>query len=126
MSTKIKKPNRHAEEISVRTTPKQFEAFVKGIGKCSLLNARRLRSDVTGQIRKTRAVVADRSAEDTGDGQNVSELTDYIERLYLAKRKADQRIAELGGQEPRNVSRLVLTLRNDLRLMFFSATFCTV
>ena len=98
---KIKKPNRHAEEISAQTTPKQFEAFVKGIGKCSLLNARRLRSDVTGQIRKTRAVIAETSGE---EGEKVSELTDYIERLYLAKRRADQRIAELGGQENRNVS----------------------
>lgn len=49
---------RKTEEISASTDPKQFEAFVRGIGRCSsLLDARRLRSDVAGQIRKTRALV---------------------------------------------------------------------
>ena len=69
---------------------------------------------MTGQIRKTKALVAERSSEETGD---VSDLTGYIERLYLAKRRADQRIAELGGQESRNVSGFVL--RVELQLMIY-------
>lgn len=47
-----------AEAISASTSSKQFGSFVRGIGKSnSLLDVRRLRSDVTDQIRKTRALV---------------------------------------------------------------------
>ena len=31
---------------------------------------------------------------------------DYIERLYVAKRRADKRIEELGGQDMSSVSRI--------------------
>lgn len=99
----IKKPE---EIISARTNPKQFDLFLKGIGKCSnLLDARRLRSDVAAQIRKTRALTSDRDPQDSVEGgQRVADLLDYIDRLYVAKRKADKRIAELGGSETSNVS----------------------
>lgn len=113
---------RRAEEISASTNIKQFEAFVRGIGRCSsLLDARRLRSDVAGQIRKTRALVGEcemgvervgadetlaegRRKDEIVDGHKVSHLIDYIERLYVAKRRADKRIEELGGQDMSSVS----------------------
>ncbi|KAK4703178.1 sorting nexin-25, partial [Phenoliferia sp. Uapishka_3] len=91
---------RRTEEISVRTNPKQFETFVRGIGKCnSLLDARRLRSDVASQIRKTRSAVEGKSKNDYVDGHKVSDMLEYIERLYTARRKADKRIEQLGGME---------------------------
>lgn len=58
-STTIKRARR-TEEISATTDPKQFEAWVRGIGRTSsLLDVRRLRSDVTGQIRKTTALIGE-------------------------------------------------------------------
>lgn len=50
------KPSR-TDEISVATSTKHFEIFVKRIGKRSLADARRLRNDVNGQIRKTKILV---------------------------------------------------------------------
>lgn len=54
-----KRPRR-TEEISVRTSTKQFESWVRGIGRCgNLADARRLRSDVSGQIRKVRGMLGE-------------------------------------------------------------------
>ena len=105
-ATSIRRASSRAktEEISARTNPRQFEAFVRGIGKCnSLLDARRLRSDVAGQVRKTRAAVEGRRKGDTVDGMKVADLLEYIERLLVARRKADKRIEQLGGIEASSV-----------------------
>lgn len=60
LSPTITKRSRRTEEISVRTPTKQFESWVRGIGRCSnLADARRLRSDVSGQIRKVRASIGE-------------------------------------------------------------------
>jgi len=97
--------SRPTEEISVRTTPRQFDAFLRGIDKCkNLLDAKRLRSDVAGQIRKAKAAVGDRAGEEVVDGVKVSVLTSHIERLYGAKTRADERIARLGGVQSKSVS----------------------
>lgn len=51
---------KRTEEISVRTSTKQFESWVRAISKSNnLLDVRRLRSDVTAQIRKTKALVGE-------------------------------------------------------------------
>lgn len=45
------------EIISVRTSARQFDAWLKGISRCSTLaGAKRLRSDVTAQIRRAKTV----------------------------------------------------------------------
>lgn len=45
------------EIISVRTSARQFDAWLKGISRCSTLaDAKRLRSDVTAQIRRAKTV----------------------------------------------------------------------
>ena len=45
------------EIISVRTCARQFDAWLKGISRCSTLaDAKRLRSDVTAQIRRAKTV----------------------------------------------------------------------
>lgn len=114
------KRSRRTEEISVRTPTKQFESWVRGIGRCSnLADARRLRSDVSGQIRKVRASIGElqfacyrqaipepsplfpdgRPVDELVDGVKVADWLSFVERLYAAKRKADKRIAELGGME---------------------------
>lgn len=96
---------RTEEVISFRTNAKQFDKFVSGIAKCnSLLDARRLRSDVSGQIRKTRAMLADlERGKEVEDGQCESDLLEWVERLGVAKMRADKRIVELGGLEGTNV-----------------------
>lgn len=48
--------------ISVKTDTKSFESFVKGIGKVdSLMDLRRLRSDLGGEIRKTKGCLGELS-----------------------------------------------------------------
>lgn len=50
---------KEAEEISSKTSAKDFDAFVRGIiGKSgSLWEVRRLRSDLGGQVRKSRDLI---------------------------------------------------------------------
>jgi sorting nexin-25 len=58
LTKSARSPTRKTDEISATTSNKSFESFVRGIGKCSnLLDARRLRSDVTGQITKNKLLV---------------------------------------------------------------------
>ena len=47
-----------AELITIRTDIPQFESFVRSINRCSsLLDARRLKNDVVGEIRRTRLLL---------------------------------------------------------------------
>ncbi|GAA5874051.1 hypothetical protein JCM1840_006129 [Sporobolomyces johnsonii] len=89
---------RRTETISVRTSPKQFDSWMKGISRCgSLADAKRLRSDVTAQIRKAKGLTDGQNLDDVVEGVKVADWIDYIERLYSAKRKVDKRIVQLGG-----------------------------
>lgn len=48
-------PKRRTEVVTVRTGSRQFDAWLKSIGRCaSLQEARRLKSDVSGQIRRAK------------------------------------------------------------------------
>ncbi|GAA6062804.1 hypothetical protein JCM10212_006165 [Sporobolomyces blumeae] len=87
------------ENISVRTGQKQFDSWLKGISKTkNVADAKRLRSDVSTQIRKAKALVDGKAPEDTVEGVKVAAWLVFIERLVSAKRAIEQRIAELGGQ----------------------------
>ncbi|GAA5905254.1 Mdm1p [Sporobolomyces salmoneus] len=89
---------RRTETISVRTGQRQFDAWLKGIGKTkNLADAKRLRSDLTGQIRKAKGMTEGRTPEEIVEGVKIAQWNDYIDRLQTAKRKIDQRIEELGG-----------------------------
>lgn len=47
-----------AETITIRTDIRQFESFLRSINRCSsLLDARRLKNDVVGEIRRTRMLL---------------------------------------------------------------------
>jgi hypothetical protein len=47
-----------AEAITLRTDQRQFDSFLRSIGHMSsLLDARRLKSDITSEIRRTRALL---------------------------------------------------------------------
>ncbi|TKA57510.1 hypothetical protein B0A53_00741 [Rhodotorula sp. CCFEE 5036] len=87
------------EIISVRTSARQFDAWLKGISRCSTLaDAKRLRSDVTAQIRRAKTVTDGRQLEESVEGVTVAQWIDYIERLYVAKRRIDKQIIKLGGE----------------------------
>lgn len=46
------------ERITIRTDIRQFESFLRSINSCSsLLDARRLKNDVVGEIRRTRVLL---------------------------------------------------------------------
>jgi len=51
-------PAGYTERITIRTNLRQFESFLRSISRCSsLLDARRLKNDVVGEIRRTRILL---------------------------------------------------------------------
>jgi sorting nexin-25 len=63
------------ELITIRTDIRQFESFLRSINRCSsLLDARRLKNDVVGEIRRTRLSLGNSQLH---TGQNKSNST-YI------------------------------------------------
>ena len=48
------------DRITIRTDARHFESFLRSIGRCSsLLDARRLKNDIMGEIRRTRALLGE-------------------------------------------------------------------
>ncbi|GAA5943220.1 hypothetical protein JCM3775_004540, partial [Rhodotorula graminis] len=94
---------RKTEVVTVRTSARQFDAWLANIGALTTLgDARRLRSDVTSQIRRAKLATDGKSLDDMVDGVKVADWIDFIERLYTAKRKIDRRIGKLGGPDSRD------------------------
>lgn len=88
------------ERITIRTNMRQFESFLQSINKCSsLLDARRLKNDVVGEIRRTRVLLANHEKEDWINGEKTEDVVAFLDRLYTAKRKVEERIVVLGGEE---------------------------
>ena len=93
------------EDINSRTGIRHFEAFLKSIGRTdSLLDARRLKNDVTNEIRKTRLTLANHENEEWINGEKTESIVAYLDRLYTAKKKVEKRIAILGGAADDSVS----------------------
>ncbi|KIJ53798.1 hypothetical protein M422DRAFT_775777 [Sphaerobolus stellatus SS14] len=87
-----------SEDINLRTDPRRFESFLRSISRCdSLLDARRLKNDIVGEIRRTRALLANHEKDDWINGEKTEDVVAYLDRLYTAKRKVEKRIAVLGG-----------------------------
>ncbi|KIK70642.1 hypothetical protein GYMLUDRAFT_32683 [Collybiopsis luxurians FD-317 M1] len=93
------------ETITIRTDAHQFESFLRSINRCSsLLDARRLKNDVLGEIRRTRMLLANHEKDDWINGERTEDVVAFLDRLYTAKRRAEQRIVELGGGDDSNQS----------------------
>ncbi|KAJ6483907.1 PhoX domain-containing protein [Mycena vulgaris] len=120
------------ETITIRTDARQFESFLRSINRCSsLLDARRLKNDVVGEIRRTRLSLANHEKEDWINGEKTEDVVAFLDRLYTAKRKVEERIVVLGGgdgleristyQEPGPKSGLTLrdVLQNPSSLSYF-------
>ncbi|GAA6001982.1 hypothetical protein JCM10207_003023 [Rhodosporidiobolus poonsookiae] len=89
---------RRTEAVTVRTSPRHFDNWIKGISTIKDVgDAKRLRSDVTGQIRRAKAMTDGKALDELVDDVRVAEWIDFVERLYAAKRKVDRRIVKLGG-----------------------------
>ncbi|KAI8990622.1 PXA domain-containing protein [Trametes punicea] len=92
-------PATTTETITIRTDAKQFESFLRSINRCSsLLDARRLRNDIMGEIRRTRALLANNANSDWINGEKTEDIVAFLDRLYTAKRKVEKRIVILGGE----------------------------
>ncbi|KAF9531921.1 PhoX domain-containing protein [Crepidotus variabilis] len=88
------------ERITTRTSARQFESFLRSINRCSsLLDARRLKNDIVGEIRRTRLLLASHQKEDWIDGEKTEDVVAFLDRLYTAKRKVEDRIVVLGGED---------------------------
>ncbi|KAJ3494341.1 hypothetical protein NLJ89_g10828 [Agrocybe chaxingu] len=120
------------ERITIRTNVRQFESFLRSISHTSsLLDARRLKNDIVGEIRRTRLLLANHEKEDWIDGEKTEDVVAFLDRLYTAKRRVEERIVVLGGeddsqkqtpiQEPEPKSKISLRdiLRNPNSLSYF-------
>lgn len=93
------------ERITTQTNPRQFESFLRSIDHCSsLLDARRLKNDIVGEIRRTRLLLANHEKDDWIEGEKTEDVVAFLDRLYTAKRKVEARIIILGGEDHSSVS----------------------
>ncbi|KAH8835579.1 PhoX domain-containing protein [Flagelloscypha sp. PMI_526] len=87
-----------AERITIHTDARQFESFLRSINRTSsLLDARRLKNDILGEIRRTRTSLANHENEDWISGEKTEDVVAFLDRLYTAKRNVEERIIVLGG-----------------------------
>ncbi|KAI8968665.1 PXA domain-containing protein [Pilobolus umbonatus] len=78
---------------------KSFQDFLKMIQEeQNVLDLKRVRNDIVTQIRKKKALIADRDPEEVMDGERVSDIMIYINRLMVAKKRADKKIGTLSGE----------------------------
>ncbi|KAG0088556.1 Intermediate filament protein [Podila epicladia] len=74
-----------------------FEDFLKMIKRCdSLLDVKRIRNAIVTQIRKKKSLIENREKDDIVNGK-VEDIIVYINRLDIARRRAEKRIEALGG-----------------------------
>ena len=85
-------------DITSRTGVHQFEAWLRSISRIdSLLDARRLKNDIANEIRKKRILLANHEKEDWIAGDKTEDLVAYLQRLYTARNRVEERIAVLSG-----------------------------
>ena len=121
------------ETITVRTDARHFESFLRSISRtASLLDARRLKNDIVGEIRRTRVLLgkfcatyasydncsqrhaANHEHDDWINGEKTEDVVAFLDRLYTAKRRAEERIIVLGGNENAdNVRKRIILLAHS-------------
>ncbi|KAG0165252.1 Intermediate filament protein [Apophysomyces sp. BC1034] len=84
---------------SVHMGRRTFQEFLKMIEEeKNLLDLKRVRNDIVTQIRKKKVLILDRDPEEVMDGEKVEDVIVYINRLSVAKKRVDKRIAFLSGE----------------------------
>ncbi|ORY96947.1 PXA domain-domain-containing protein [Syncephalastrum racemosum] len=85
--------------LSIKVSRRTFQEFLRMIEEeKSLLELKRVRNDIVTQLRKKRVQIQDREPEEIVDGEKVEDTIVYINRLSVAKKRADKRIAFLTGE----------------------------
>ncbi|KAJ2078874.1 tRNA (guanine-N(7)-)-methyltransferase (tRNA(m7G46)-methyltransferase) [Coemansia sp. RSA 988] len=70
-----------------------YEQFMTTIDRCTgIEELERIREDIVAQIRKRRILIMGQNKDDIVHGQRVGDVIVYINRLYVAKKKADRRL----------------------------------
>ncbi|KAI8323428.1 hypothetical protein GQ54DRAFT_110904 [Martensiomyces pterosporus] len=70
-----------------------YEQFMATIEECSdVEELGRIREDILAQIRKRRILIMGQNKDDIVHGQRVRDIIVYINRLYVAKKKAERRL----------------------------------
>ncbi|KAJ2452187.1 tRNA (guanine-N(7)-)-methyltransferase (tRNA(m7G46)-methyltransferase) [Coemansia sp. RSA 2336] len=87
--------NGKGETIDAEQQPavRTYEQFMTTIDECSDLNElQRIIEDILAQIRKQRILIMGQNKDDIVHGQRVKDVLVYINRLYVAKKKAERRL----------------------------------
>ncbi|KAJ2715341.1 tRNA (guanine-N(7)-)-methyltransferase (tRNA(m7G46)-methyltransferase) [Coemansia spiralis] len=73
-----------------------YEQFMATIDQCQdVRQVEAITDDIVAQIRKRRILIMGQNRDDIVHGQRVSDILVYINRLYVAKKKAERRAALL-------------------------------
>ncbi|KAJ2720696.1 tRNA (guanine-N(7)-)-methyltransferase (tRNA(m7G46)-methyltransferase) [Coemansia sp. Benny D115] len=73
-----------------------YEQFMLTIDECNdARELERIRDDVVAQIRKRRILIMGQNKDDIVHGQRVGDVIVYVNRLYVAKKKAERRLEEM-------------------------------
>ncbi|KAI8140894.1 PXA domain-containing protein [Fennellomyces sp. T-0311] len=84
---------------NIKMGRRTFQEFLRMIEEeKNLLELKRVRNDIVTQIRKKRAQIHDRDPEEVIDGEKVEDVIVYLNRLSVAKKRVDKRIAVLTGE----------------------------
>ncbi|KAJ1881026.1 tRNA (guanine-N(7)-)-methyltransferase (tRNA(m7G46)-methyltransferase) [Coemansia sp. RSA 486] len=88
---------REEDESMVRT----YDQFMAIIDECkNKEELERIRDDILAQIRKRRILIMGQNKDDIVHGQRVGDIIVYVNRLYVAKKKAERRLELLKKQVP--------------------------
>ncbi|KAJ1770866.1 tRNA (guanine-N(7)-)-methyltransferase (tRNA(m7G46)-methyltransferase) [Coemansia sp. RSA 1843] len=77
-----------------------YEQFMTSIDECTdQAQVTRIHDDVVAQIRKRRILIMGHGKNDVVHGQRVRDILVYINRLYVAKKKAERRLDLLANNQ---------------------------
>ncbi|KAJ1941179.1 tRNA (guanine-N(7)-)-methyltransferase (tRNA(m7G46)-methyltransferase), partial [Linderina macrospora] len=81
------------EEDAGGSTVVTYDEFMRNIEGCSdAEELARIRDEILAQIRKKRILIMGQNKDDIVHGQRVRDVLVYINRLYVAKKKAERRL----------------------------------
>ncbi|KAJ2437102.1 tRNA (guanine-N(7)-)-methyltransferase (tRNA(m7G46)-methyltransferase), partial [Coemansia sp. RSA 2440] len=87
-------------ETNERPVVRTYEQFMTTIDECAdVEELARIHEDVLAQIRKRRILIMGQNKDDIVHGQRVRDVLVYINRLYVAKKKAERRMEMLGRDQ---------------------------
>ncbi|KAJ2399070.1 tRNA (guanine-N(7)-)-methyltransferase (tRNA(m7G46)-methyltransferase), partial [Coemansia sp. RSA 2559] len=99
-----------------------YEQFMASIDECTDgAQVARIRDDIVAQIRKRRILIMGHGKNDVVHGQRVRDILVYINRLYVAKKKAERRLDLLATSQSAP-ARPLMMLRRPMAAAAATAT----